>query len=38
MLLYAASENIIVLCPKPVNLVLGVIAQERFNRTSLDAF
>jgi hypothetical protein len=38
MLLYAASQNIIVLCPKPVNLLLGVIAQERFNRTPLDAF
>jgi hypothetical protein len=38
MLLYAASQNIIVLCPEPVNLVLGIIAQERFNHTSLDAF
>jgi hypothetical protein len=38
MLLYAASQNIIVLCPTSVNLVLGFIAQERFHRTPLDGF
>jgi hypothetical protein len=38
MLLYAASQNIIVLCLKSVNVVLDIIAQERFIRTPLDGF
>jgi hypothetical protein len=38
MLLYAALQNIIILCPKSVNVVLGIIAQERFIHTPLDGF
>jgi hypothetical protein len=34
MLQYAASENIIILCPKPVNHALSIMFQEHFGLTS----